>query len=83
MAQVTPSDDELFDVISKEALIDRASLKRDANLEDLGIASLDVISVLFEVEEKFGIMVEAEELADCKTLGQLMDKVKSKAQAAA
>jgi acyl carrier protein len=39
--------------------------------------------VLFEVEEKFGIMVEAEELIDCKTLGQLMDKVKSKAQAAA
>jgi hypothetical protein len=44
MAQVTPSDDELFDVISKEALIDRASLTRDANLEDLGIASLDVIA---------------------------------------
>ena len=82
MAQVIPSDDELFDVISKEALIDRATLKRDANLEDLGIASLDVISVLFEVEERFGIVVEAEELTDCKTLGQLMDKVKAKAQAA-
>ncbi|MGZ6018392.1 MAG: acyl carrier protein [Phenylobacterium sp.] len=83
MAQVIPSDDELFDVISKEALIDRATLKRDANLEDLGIASLDVISVLFEVEERFGILVEAEELTDCKTLGQLMDKVKAKAEAAA
>ena len=57
MAQTIPSDDELFDVISKEALIDRATLQRDANLEDLGIASLDVISVLFEVEERFGIMV--------------------------
>lgn len=83
MAQVIPSDDELFDVISKEALIDRATLTREANLEDLGIASLDVISVLFEVEERYGIVVEAEELADCKTLGELMDKLKDRAQATA
>jgi acyl carrier protein len=83
MAQVIPSDDELFDVISKEALIDRATLRRDALLEDLGIASLDVISVLFEVEERFGIVVETEELADCKTLGQLMDKLKARAETAA
>ncbi|THD72784.1 acyl carrier protein [Phenylobacterium sp.] len=83
MAQMIPSDDELFDVISKEALIDRATLTREANLEDLGIASLDVISVLFEVEERYGIVVEAEELSDCKTLGELMDKLKDRAQAAA
>ena len=83
MAPVVPSDDELFDVIAKEALIDRATLTRDARLEDLGIASLDVISVLFEVEERFGIVIEAEELSDCETLGQLMDKLKSKAQATA
>jgi acyl carrier protein len=83
MPHVIPSDDELFDVIAKEALIDRATLTRDANLEDLGIASLDVISVLFEVEERFGIMVEADELADCKTLGQLMDKLKARAEATA
>ncbi|HZZ34065.1 MAG TPA: acyl carrier protein [Phenylobacterium sp.] len=83
MASVIPSDDELFDVISKEALIDRATLTREAKLEDLGIASLDVISVLFEVEERYGIVVEAEELADCTTLGQLIDKLKDRAQATA
>lgn len=83
MALRVPSDDELFDVIAKEALVDRAILNREAALEDLGIASLDVISVLFEVEEKFGIVVEESELGDCKTLGQLMDKLKAQAQAAA
>jgi len=83
MASVIPSDDELFDVIAKEALIDRSLLSREARLEDLGIASLDVISVLFEVEERFGIVVDAEELSDCETLGQLIDKLKAKAQAAA
>lgn len=78
-----PTDDELFDVIAKEALVDRATLKRDAALEDLGIASLDVISVLFEVEDKFGIVVDESELGDCKTLGQLMDKLKARAEAPA
>jgi acyl carrier protein len=78
-----PSDDELFDVVANEALVDRALLSRDAVLEDLGIASLDVISVLFEVEERFGIVVEESELRDCKTLGQLMDKLTAQAAAAA
>ena len=81
MPQIVPTDDELFDIIAKEALVDRAILNRDAALEDLGIASLDVISVLFEVEERFGILVEESELTDCKTLGQLMDKLKARAEA--
>ena len=83
MPQIVPTDDELFDIIAKEALVDRAILNREAALEDLGIASLDVISVLFEVEERFGIVVEESELTDCKTLGQLMDKLKARAEAAA
>ena len=83
MLQIVPTDDELFDIIAKEALVDRAILNREAALEDLGIASLDVISVLFEVEERFGIIVEESELTDCKTLGQLMDKLKARAEAAA
>jgi acyl carrier protein len=83
MAHIVPSDDELFDVIAKEALVDRGALTREAALEDLGIASLDVISVLFEVEERFGIVVEENELTDCKTLGQLIDKLKARAQAPA
>lgn len=83
MVQTIPTDDQLFEVIAKEALVDRALLNRDAALEDLGIASLDVISVLFEVEEQFGIVVEASDLEDCKTLGQLIDKLKAQAPVSA
>lgn len=82
MAKV-PEDDELFEVIAQEALVDRDKLSRDAKLEDLGIASLDVISILFEVEERFEIHVEEDELKDCVTLGDLMDKVKARATSAA
>ena len=48
------TESELLDLIAKEAIIDREKLTREATLEDLGISSLDVISMLFELEEKYG-----------------------------
>jgi acyl carrier protein len=71
----TPNDDQLFDLIAEETQVDRAALNRNAELADLGIASLDVMSILFEVEERFGVHVEDDQLADCRTLGELMDKL--------
>jgi acyl carrier protein len=79
----TPSDDQLFDLIAEETQVDRAALNRNAGLADLGIASLDVMSILFEVEERFGIQVEDEDLAACTTLGELMDKLAGAGAAAA
>lgn len=77
-----PTDNELFELVASEAQVERNRLSRDAKLEDLGIASLDVISILFEVEDRFGIMVESEELAGCSTLGDLLDTVRSRAATA-
>jgi acyl carrier protein len=71
----TPSDDQLFDLIAEETHVDRSALTRNAELADLGIASLDVMSILFEVEERFGIYVEDDQFANCKTLGELIDKL--------
>ena len=83
MAVTLPTDDQLFDLIAEEALLDRATLNRDMTLEAVGMTSLDVISVLFEVEDKFGIQVEESEMEGAKTLGDLIDILKSKATAEA
>ena len=83
MAVTLPTDDQLFDLIAEEALLDRSTLNRDMTLEAVGMTSLDVISVLFEVEERYGIVVEASDLEDCKTLGQLIDKLKAQAPVSA
>jgi acyl carrier protein len=77
------SDDEVFDLVAKEALVDRGGLKRDMTLEDVGIASLDVISILFEVEDRYGVHVEEEDFANCATLGDFVDLLKSRVVAAA
>ena len=47
------TESELLDLIAQEAIIDRAKLVREATLADLGISSLDVITMLFELEESW------------------------------
>ncbi len=74
-----PTNDELLDLISEEALIDRTKLGPQETLESLGIDSVDTVSVLFAVEEKYGVRLEVEELSREQTLGQLMQLVQSKA----
>jgi acyl carrier protein len=67
------TEEQLLDLISEEAIVTRDRLVRDAPLEDLGITSLDVITTVFELEERFGVVVEADEVRDFKTLGEMVD----------
>lgn len=64
---------QLLDMIAEEAIIDRATLKREATLGDLGISSLDVITLLFELEEKFGVVIEEGDMPAMTTLGEMVD----------
>jgi acyl carrier protein len=67
------TESELIDLIAKEAIIDREKLVRSATLEDLGISSLDVISMLFELEEKYGVVIEEGDMPQMSTLGEMLD----------
>ncbi|HEY3696468.1 acyl carrier protein [Phenylobacterium sp.] len=77
------SDDEVLDLIATEALLDRGNLTRELPLKDVGIASLDLISILFEVEDRYGVHVEESDFAQCGTLGAFVDLLKSRVVAAA
>jgi len=47
--------DEILDVVAQKALIDRSKLTPDASLSDLQVSSLDMVEVMFALEDKFGI----------------------------
>lgn len=65
--------DEILDIISNAAKIDRERLVPDEKMEALGIPSLDMVDILFEVEERFGIYVPiGEEMADSVYLHDLI-----------
>lgn len=68
----------------KETLVDRlkveaSTITEEANLfEDLGLDSIDLMTVVMAVEEKFAIEVSDEELEDVTTLGQAADLLSAK-----
>lgn len=68
----------------KETLVDRlkvdaSTITEEANLfEDLGLDSIDLMTVVMAVEEKFSIEVSDEELEDVTTLGQAADLLSAK-----
>lgn len=78
---ITP--DDVLDAIADEAPIPRADLKPEATLESLGIASLDVISVLFVLEDRFGVVIEQDDIKGVTTLQDFIDVALSKSVATA
>jgi acyl carrier protein len=77
------SQDSILDVIAEESLVERSSLTPDATLESLGIQSLDIISIVFALEDKFGIVLEQSEFEGVTTVQQLVDIIAVKANAVA
>ena len=74
--------EELLDLIATEALIEREKLTLDAPLDSLGIDSVDFVSIMFAVEEKYNITVADNEIARDKTLGDMIALLESKIEAA-
>lgn len=52
--------DEVRQTISKSLKIPVEKLTPDARLDEIGAESLDVIEIIFELEEKFGINIPFE-----------------------
>ncbi len=47
--------DEILDIVAAKAMVDRSLLKPEAKLADLNISSLDMVEVIFALEDKLGI----------------------------
>ncbi len=66
-------DDQLLDLVAAESLVDRARLTRQATLADIGLDSVDLISIVFAVEEKFGVEIPENAFAETTDLGGFLD----------
>src|ERR1700749_3850614 len=54
MSQLT---DEILDIVAQKAMVDRSKLSLEAKLSDLQISSLDVVEIVFALEDKFSIQI--------------------------
>jgi acyl carrier protein len=49
--------DAILAVLAKETGVDRVKLQPGARIDDLGIASLDIVQSIFEIESKFDVEI--------------------------
>ncbi len=56
------------------------SITQETSLKDLGIDSLDLVELILQVEEKFDLVFEDDELLALKTMGEVSDLIRSKKQ---
>jgi acyl carrier protein len=70
-------EEELIDIIAEEALMDRAKLVPSAKLEDIGLDSVDLVSVVFAIEEKYGIEIAEDAFSRTDTLAVVLQKIEA------
>ena len=55
-----PRTSEILDIIAANSGIDRAKLKLETTLDELGITSLKLIEAVFEIETKYDIEISTD-----------------------
>jgi len=73
------ADEVAEKVISTLASVKRIpadSIKLDTSLQDLGIDSLDVFTLLFELENAFKISIPDDDVRSLKTVNDIVDGMK-------
>lgn len=68
---------QVFEIIAAQAKLDMAVIKPESTLKDLGVASLEAIELIFDIEEHFNINFPDQQGAnfDTDTVESLVDAV--------
>ena len=67
--------DAVIMAISKQKGLDSSSIDLNASLHELGVNSLDAISIVYDIEDRFNIEVPNEMLADLASVREIVDKL--------
>ena len=68
--------DTVKSMIAKQLKVDEASITRESRLvEDLKADSANVMVMVMDLEDKFGIMVEDDQIMKMKTVGDVVDYI--------
>ena len=66
---------KLIDIVRKEKDVPDDKLTPETTLADAGIDSLDSLTILFGIEEEFGISIPDDRARAIKTFGDMIDVV--------
>lgn len=70
---------KLKELIAENMDVNVNDITRESNfVEDFGVDSLEMVELVVELEQQFGVLITNEELATVKTFGDLLDFVEKK-----
>jgi len=65
----------LKESIARQKMLSAEEITLDSSLEELGITSLDAITLVFDIEDKYGIEVPNEKLKQLRTVKDIVEGV--------
>ena len=66
---------EIIEIVAEIAEVDVDQITADAELEKLGIDSLDGLRIIADVEKKYGIVINESEIGPIRTLPDILTLV--------
>lgn len=76
------NENDVMEIVAKQAKVEAVTLKRETSLADLNLQSIDIVELVFAIEEKFDIEVpyapsdQNTAGISFKTIGEVVDAVK-------
>ena len=67
--------ERLQTLLAQQCAMPADTLSEEASLESLGVDSLGVIELMFEVEEVFGVQFDADTAASLRTVGDVAEHI--------
>ncbi len=69
--------DKVIDILVQRLSLQPAQIRPDSRLmEDLGADSLDVVEIVMQLEETFGIEITDEQAESVRTVSELLEQLK-------
>ncbi len=74
-------ESKVIKIIAEKLGIDESEVKPEASfIDDLGADSLDIVELVMELEEEYGIEIPDEDAEKIKTVQDAIDYIKEKTQ---
>lgn len=71
--------ERVINLLSEKLGYDKLEIKENQEfVNDLGADSLDMVEIIMEIEEEFGLKIDDTEISEVKTVGDLIKKIENK-----
>lgn len=77
MAEFSKEDTiaKVIQIVSEKIKIDKTTISQEANLQDLGADSLDLVEITMKLEEEFGMEISDDDAENLTAVGQIIDYI--------